>query len=73
MSVVLPYDEELASYDLGASHPLKPERFTLAIGLMAEYDEFNDIGSANRNENRWLAYTVDISAEFSTARVWPGR
>ena len=37
MGVVLPYDEALASYDLGPSHPLKPERFTLAIGLMAEY------------------------------------
>ena len=34
MRVVMPYDERLASYDLGPQHPLKPERFTLAVELM---------------------------------------
>lgn len=34
MPVVMPYDKRLASYDMGPQHPLKPERFTLAVSLM---------------------------------------
>ncbi len=34
MPIVMPYDERLASYDLGPQHPLRPERFTLAVELM---------------------------------------
>ena len=37
MGVVVPYSEELAAYDLGPTHPLKPERFTLAVELMRAY------------------------------------
>ena len=34
MSVALAYSNELAAYDLGPGHPLRPERFTLAVELM---------------------------------------
>jgi acetoin utilization protein AcuC len=42
MPIVMPYDERLASYDLGPQHPLQPERFTLAIDLMEAYGLFED-------------------------------
>ncbi|MBE0476537.1 MAG: acetoin utilization protein AcuC [Coriobacteriia bacterium] len=32
--VMLVYDPAMASYDLGPWHPLRPERFTLAVSLM---------------------------------------
>jgi acetoin utilization protein AcuC len=34
---VLVYDKSLEAYDLGASHPLRPERFSLAVDLMKAY------------------------------------
>jgi acetoin utilization protein AcuC len=37
MSVALAYSDELAAYDLGPDHPLRPERFTLAVELMRAY------------------------------------
>lgn len=37
MNVVLPYSDSLAAYDLGPTHPLKPERFSLAVDLMRAY------------------------------------
>lgn len=33
----LVYDPAMAAYDLGPAHPLKPERFTLAVELMRAY------------------------------------
>lgn len=33
----LVYDPAMAAYDLGPAHPLRPERFTLAIDLMRAY------------------------------------
>ncbi|MDP2183092.1 MAG: acetoin utilization protein AcuC [Actinomycetota bacterium] len=37
MNVVLPYDPALEAYDLGPHHPLRPERFSLAVSLMRAY------------------------------------
>lgn len=37
MEACLVYDPALAAYDLGAEHPLRPERFTLAVSLMEAY------------------------------------
>ncbi len=37
MKVILPFSQKLATYDLGPQHPLKPERFTLAVDLMRSY------------------------------------
>lgn len=37
MNVVVPYDPALESYDLGPHHPLRPERFSLAVSLMRAY------------------------------------
>jgi len=37
VTVLLPFSEKLAAYDLGPSHPLRPERFTLAVDLMRAY------------------------------------
>jgi acetoin utilization protein AcuC len=37
MPACLVYAPELADYDLGPEHPLKPERFTLAVALMEAY------------------------------------
>ncbi len=37
MDACLVYAPELAHYDLGPSHPLRPERFTLAVELMEAY------------------------------------
>lgn len=37
MRVLVPYSPDLAGYDLGPSHPLKPERFVLAVELMQAY------------------------------------
>ncbi len=37
MKVLFPYGESLAAYDLGPTHPLKPQRFTLAVELMRAY------------------------------------
>lgn len=37
MDVLVPYSHEIALYDLGKQHPLKPERFTLAVELMEAY------------------------------------
>jgi len=34
VTVSLVFDPALAAYDLGAAHPLRPERFTLAVELM---------------------------------------
>jgi acetoin utilization protein AcuC len=36
VNAVLVYAPALAAYDLGQSHPLKPERFTLAVDLLAD-------------------------------------
>jgi acetoin utilization protein AcuC len=33
----LVYSDAMAGYDLGSGHPLKPERFTLAVDLMRAY------------------------------------
>lgn len=35
--VIVAYDEALASYRFGAGHPLKPERFTLAMELSRQW------------------------------------
>jgi len=48
MDVVVPYSDEIASYDLGKQHPLKPERFTLAIGLMRAYGILAEESPAQR-------------------------
>lgn len=40
MSCTLVYRDEMAAYDFGAGHPLRPERVTLAIDLMREYGLF---------------------------------
>jgi acetoin utilization protein AcuC len=37
MSTSLAYSPDLAAYDLGLDHPLRPERFTLAVDLMEAY------------------------------------
>ena len=37
MSVLFPYSPQMAGYDFGPSHPMRPERFTLAVELMQEY------------------------------------
>jgi acetoin utilization protein AcuC len=37
VSVALPFDPQMAAYDLGPMHPLKPERVTLAVDLMRAY------------------------------------
>lgn len=37
MRTALIYDPAMAGYDLGPSHPLKPERFTLSVELMRSY------------------------------------
>ncbi|MDF1543170.1 MAG: acetoin utilization protein AcuC [Anaerosomatales bacterium] len=37
MSCILVYSDAMAGYDLGSGHPLKPERFTLAVDLMRAY------------------------------------
>jgi acetoin utilization protein AcuC len=37
MDACLVYSPALAAYDLGESHPLRPERFTLAVALMQAY------------------------------------
>ena len=42
MNTIVPYDPILATYDLGSTHPLKPERFTLAVSLMREYGILDD-------------------------------
>ena len=42
----------------------------LGIGLHAEYDEFNGLGSNRRNENRWIVATVDLSLEWGGANVF---
>jgi acetoin utilization protein AcuC len=47
MSVLLPYAEELAAYDLGPTHPMRPERFTLAVSLMRAYGMIADEGDAD--------------------------
>lgn len=37
MGCTLVYSDAMAGYDLGAGHPLKPERFMLAVDLMRAY------------------------------------
>jgi acetoin utilization protein AcuC len=37
VSCTLVYNDAMAGYDLGSGHPLKPERFTLAVELMRAY------------------------------------
>ncbi len=37
MPVLLPYSDALSAYDFGPAHPLRPERFTLAVELMRAY------------------------------------
>jgi acetoin utilization protein AcuC len=37
MDACLAYSPALAAYDLGEGHPLRPERFTLAVALMEAY------------------------------------
>lgn len=37
MDACLVYDPAFATYDLGPEHPLRPERFTLAVELMEAY------------------------------------
>lgn len=61
MSVVLAYSDELAAYDMGPAHPLKPERFTLAVDLMRAYGllaEEPDAPAAGRRARRVEPETV---------------
>lgn len=44
MSCILVYSDAMAGYDLGSGHPLKPERFTLAVDLMRAYGLLADAG-----------------------------
>ncbi len=37
MDAVLVYTPALAAYDLGPQHPLRPERFSLAVDLLGDY------------------------------------
>jgi len=37
MACTLVYNDAMAAYDLGAGHPLKPERFTLTVDLVRAY------------------------------------
>ena len=37
MGCTLVYNDAMTGYDLGSGHPLKPERFTLAVELMRAY------------------------------------
>ncbi len=37
MRVSLVYRDELAAYDFGPAHPLRPERFTGAVALMRQH------------------------------------
>jgi len=37
MRVILPFTPKLSTYNLGPEHPLKPERFMLAVSLMRAY------------------------------------
>ncbi len=37
MRVALPFSAEMAAYDLGPTHPLKPERVTLSLDLIRAY------------------------------------
>ena len=39
----LAYSPALAAYELGPAHPLKPERFTLAVDLLADYGVLDSI------------------------------
>ncbi len=38
MTAILVFDERLARYDFGPTHPLRPERVTRSIDLMREHD-----------------------------------
>ncbi len=42
MDAVLVYSPALAAYDLGPSHPLRPERFSLAVDLLGDYGVLDD-------------------------------
>ncbi|HET6498523.1 MAG TPA: acetoin utilization protein AcuC, partial [Coriobacteriia bacterium] len=44
MTCTLVYSDAMASYDLGPDHPLKPERFTLAVDLMRDMGLLADTG-----------------------------
>lgn len=46
MSVRLFYDPKLAEYRFPAGHPMRPERFTLAVSLMREWGLLADANSA---------------------------
>lgn len=47
MKTTLVYSPGLAAYDLGPAHPLRPERFTLAVSLMEAYGLIAARGSGN--------------------------
>lgn len=50
MRCALVYDDEMAAYDLGPHHPLKPERFTLAVALMSAYGMLEATGESARDD-----------------------
>ena len=52
MRVILPFTPKLASYDLGPEHPLKPERFMLAVSLMRAYGLLAEKDSASPPPNK---------------------
>ncbi|MBS3973859.1 MAG: acetoin utilization protein AcuC [Actinobacteria bacterium] len=60
MRVILPYSQQMAEYDFGPMHPMRPERFTLALDLMYACGYLCDGDSPSRRGAR--ANIVEVEA-----------
>jgi len=65
---VLVHAEQSASYDFGPSHPLRPERVTLAVELMRAYGMIAEDGSSE-DEHRFRAVEPYPAREDQLMRV----
>ncbi len=67
MSVALSFDPRMAAYDLGPTHPLKPERVTLSVELMRAYDLLAE--EASPKDPMWVPQASCPTAEPCRADV----
>ena len=61
MTVALVWDPALASYRFPRHHPMRPERFSLAVDLMREWDLLDEPGGTGRSRS---------GEEHVRARTW---